>query len=278
MNEAQRESVLENLVSTFVARAAADLRERRESWRLDLQDQEIHEVLGGLLSRQVNIATQLATAPSTWNPHVAPLFLRAMADVHISLVWILGNPRERARKFILFGLGQLKLEIEHRRAAQEDEESQEEGVAIEAMQEWLNRQRVHYLTEVNLGSWSGLSTREMAEEAGCIDFYNYVYTPFSACVHSMWHHIARFDLVECSNPLHRYHRVPLRRDFTIDLNYLYLAGKYLHKSLKTFDNEFGLNTTSPTTFFVLCDAINDLSGQAEGNEDGSNADEVPPRE
>jgi hypothetical protein len=48
----------------------------------------------------------------------------------------------------------------------------------------------------------------MAEEAGCIDFYNYVYTPFSACAHSMWHHIARYDLRECGNPLHRHHRRP----------------------------------------------------------------------
>jgi len=31
----------------------------------------------------------------------------------------------------------------------------------------------------------------MAEEAGCIDFYNYVYSPFSGCVHSMWQHIGQ---------------------------------------------------------------------------------------
>ena len=47
----------------------------------------------------------------------------------------------------------------------------------------------------------------MAEEAHCLDFYNHVYQEFSAGTHSTWHHVARFNLKECENPLHRYHRV-----------------------------------------------------------------------
>jgi hypothetical protein len=64
-------------------------------------------------------------------------------------------------------------------------ESKEEEELVEVLEAWINRQRWSFLTDVNLGSWSGISTRKMAEEAGCLDFYNYVYAPFSACTHSM---------------------------------------------------------------------------------------------
>ena len=81
----------------------------------------------------------------------------------------------------------------------------------------------------------------MAEEADCLDFYNYVYTPFSACTHSMWHHIARYNLVQCVNPLHRFHAVPVAIDDTpADLEMVYLAGKYLQKTFAAFDKETGV--------------------------------------
>jgi hypothetical protein len=38
---------------------------------------------------------------------------------------------------------------------------------------WLKSQRIPQLLEVNLGSWSGLTVRKMAEEAECLDFYNH---------------------------------------------------------------------------------------------------------
>jgi hypothetical protein len=125
------------------------------------------------------------TSPSSWNGHIAPLLLRAMADVYINFAWVLCDPGDRAKKFILYGLGQAKLELEHRRA---DLASREAKVGelerIQIQEDWINKQRATFLTDVNVGSWSGISTRTMADEAGCIDFYNYVYTPFSACTHS----------------------------------------------------------------------------------------------
>jgi hypothetical protein len=108
-----------------------------------------------------------------------------MADVYINFAWVLCDPGDRAKKFILYGLGQAKLELEHRRA---DLASREAKVGelerIQIQEDWINKQRATFLTDVNVGSWSGISTRTMADEAGCIDFYNYVYTPFSACTHS----------------------------------------------------------------------------------------------
>jgi hypothetical protein len=195
-----------------------------------------------------------------------------MADVYISLAWILESPLERSRKFILYGLGQAKLQLEHAKSQIADREpSPAEGELIRASESWIDSQRFTFLTEVNVGSWSGISTREMAEQANCIDFYNYVYSPFSACAHSTWHHVARFNLKHCANPLHRYHRVPYDPELRLDTHYVYLAAKYLQKTLCVFDEEMGVSVGVPSAFDTLCDGLDEID--ASWDESESRADE-----
>jgi hypothetical protein len=67
----------------------------------------------------------------------------------------------------------------------------------------------------------------MADEVGEIEFYNHCYTPYSAGVHSMWHHIGIYNLKGCQNPLHKFHKVPHVPEFDGDAHFLVLAGKYL---------------------------------------------------
>jgi hypothetical protein len=71
----------------------------------------------------------------------------------------------------------------------------------------------------------------------------------------MWHHIARYNLIQCSNPLHQYHWVPQDRALGIDPNYLYLAAKYLQKAFATFDETLGIVLQGPSAFEKLCDAL-----------------------
>jgi len=265
-NESQFESV-RRIIKVFVDRAREEMIYRWKSRRIDLAQGEVHEVIGALLARQVTLATELAQCPSIWNGHMAPVVLRAMADVYITLAWVLKDPMDRARKFILYGLGQEKLQLEHRRTQIADREpTPEERLMIQASEAWINSQRFTFLTEVNLGSWSGLSTREMADQAGCLDFYNYVYVPFSACSHSMWHHVARYNLMECSNPLHRHHRIPRMPDPEIDPHYLYLAAKYLQKAFVTFDETIGIELQESSAFDQLCDALEELEHAHKGVE------------
>lgn len=264
---------INQLVDAFVAEAQQELKQRWERWQIDLSQSEFYEVVGGLLARQVTLARHLAECPVIWNGHVAPIILRAMADVYISLVWVLRDPIDRSRKFVLYGLGQEKLQIEHRKAQIGDREpTVEEKMMIEASESWINSQRFTFLTEVNVGSWSGISTYKMAEEANCIDFYNYVYNPFSACTHSMWHHLARYNLRQCSNPLHLYHECPHDPDLPMDPQYLYLAGKYLQKTFSAFDDNITLEIDAPSAFEHLCEGLAELSfvanfreGQCESN-------------
>jgi hypothetical protein len=163
-----------------------------------------------------------------------------MADVHITLSWILVEPTTRVRQYIDHGLGQAKLELEHRRNGLEsaDEGSKESlNQIIQAHEAWINVQRWHFLVEVNVGAWSGKNTRQMAEEAGILDFYNYVYTPFSQCAHSTWFHVGRHNSGPSESPLSRQLWMPGIPDFSTDPWNLSLAAKYLDKSFNLFDEK-----------------------------------------
>jgi len=270
---------IEPLLRTFIDQARLELQVRWGKWDIDLSHSEVYEVLGALLARQVTLARQIAECPPIWNGHVAPIILRAMADVYISLAWVLKDPVERSRKFVHYGLGQAKLHLEHRKAEIGNKEpTPKEKMLLDASEAWINSQRFTFLTEVNVGSWSGISTRQMAEEADCIDFYNYVYTPFSACAHSMWHHIARYNLKQCINPLHQYHQVPYDPELPIDPHTLYLGAKYLEKTFSAFDNKFAIKTGVPSAYKELRRGLSKLFKSAQKEEDpesnATNTDDV----
>jgi hypothetical protein len=183
-----------------------------------------------------------------------------MADVFISLAWVLKDPLNRSQRFILYGLGQAKLLLEHRKSEiGEREPTSQEKLILESYESWINSQRFTFLTEVNVGSWSGVSTRQMAEEADCLDFYNYVYSPFSACAHSTWHHIARYNMKQCENPLHQYHRVPEDHRLPISPDYLYLAAKYLQETFAAFDEKFSIQFDGQSAYERLCEELDRLS-------------------
>jgi hypothetical protein len=246
------------LVERYCSDVDHELAARLEAWQPDFAQIQVHEVIGGMLARQATLAKDLAHSPGLWTGHSAPILLRAMADVYINVAWLLLDPAERCRRFILFGLGQAKLEIEHRRAQiGEREPTRQEGAVLEAAQRWIDGQRIDWLLDVDLGKWSGLSVYKMAEEADCIDFYNYVYTPFSGCAHSMWHHVARYNLRECGNPLHRHHRRPVSGVEAPDIQYLTLAAKYWNKTLGTFDRTLALEISGPSSYEKLVATITD---------------------
>ncbi len=250
---------LTKIVEEFVSNARAELSQRWAAWSVDITTPALHEVLGGLLARQVTLATQLARAPQTWNGHVAPLSLRAMTDGYITLAWILECPATRCDQYVKFGLGQKKLFLEHWKVhlTETGERNVENHPVIKAMEQWLNAERFHFLTEVSVGSWSETDTRSMAEEAGCLDLYRFGYAPLSAAVHNMWHHVIDYNLKTCQNPLHGSHRVPVDPDLAIDPDYLYRAAKYLDKSFRLFDRKTGVSVEVTRSIDALIDALND---------------------
>ncbi len=248
-----QEAVLD-VISRYCEIVEKGLKERCDLVEVDLYDTVPNEVTGALIARQATLSTHLARSPENWTGHIAPLFLRAMVDAHISLAWVLKDPATRAKQFILYGLGQEKLFIEHLKAEFQDRNGNDEQLAslIEAREGWLNMQRRDFMTEVNVGAWSGHNTREMAEQSGCESLYKYAYLPFSGAAHSMWQHIGVYNVQPCTNPLHKYHKIPAILPCYIDPDYVYRSSKYVTRSYKAYDDVFGLQceTELPQNFFV----------------------------
>jgi hypothetical protein len=231
------EAEIHGLINAIEAKVRQELRVRCETFTPDFAAPEVFSVVTALLARQATLTIELTSAPQIWNGHSAPLFFRAMTDLHISLTWILMDANKRAQQYIDFGLGQAVLALEHRkkdleRADAEDMEML--NAIIRSDESWINSQKWNFLVDVNVGAWAGITTRKMAEEAGLLDFYNYVYMPFSQCAHNTWYHVGRYNSAPSESPLTRQLWVPRISDSSSDLWNLHLAGKYLDKTFNTF--------------------------------------------
>lgn len=224
----------------YLALVHEDLDARWRAWNIDLTRVVVHEVVGGLLARQVSLASHMARTTNLWTGHVGPLVLRAMCDVHINVAWILKSPDQRAQQFYRYGLGQEKLYIEHLKAAQDTNDEM-----VRYLEARLSRQRFPFLTEVNVGDWADLDTRKRAAEVGCSEMYNFAFQPWSQGVHSTWVHLEEYNLDECPNPLHRHHRIPVDSDPPPDIGFLENAARYLDLSFDVFDKSADVSVGPP---------------------------------
>lgn len=233
---------IDNLVNDYLEYMIESFEKVWSQVKVEPDRLEAYSAIGGLLSRQVTLSMELAKAPSTWNGHSAPLFLRSMTDLYITLAWMLKDIDERPKKYILHGLGETKLLIEHYKLLLETEEDEDDKDSMQSMidfrKAWINSQRRDFFVEVDVGSWSNLNCRKMAQEAECEDLYNFAYTPFSQVSHNMWPHVSIYNSVPCKNPLHKNHLVPALVDVPLDVDYLYRSCKYVNKTYRLFETHF----------------------------------------
>lgn len=235
-------------IEKFVVEYEKYLRESFDSlWNQVLVEPdklEAYSVIGGLLSRQVTLSIELARSPGCWNGHSAPLFLRAMTDLHITLSWILLDLEERAKLYVKHGLGEEKLLIELYKLAIENEtdidlKSQMQEI-VDGKSSWVNSQKRDWAVEVNLGNWSPLDYRKMSQEASCEDLYKFAYKPFSQASHNMWPHVSIYNSKRCNNPLHRFHLIPEVFDAPFEPDFMYRSCKYVNKAYDLFVSKFDL--------------------------------------
>src|SRR6267378_7255635 len=135
------EDHVRELIRAVEVRIRKDLRTRCEAYKPNFRAPEVFNVVTALLARQATLAIELASAPQSWNGHSAPLFLRAMTDVHITLSWILLDATTRARQYIDHGLGQAVLALEHRKQEMEhvtDDSKEKLEKIIAAEESWIN--------------------------------------------------------------------------------------------------------------------------------------------
>lgn len=236
---------LTSFVEGYVGCLERNLQLRSEpTTKEDWYHGEMSSVIGGLIARQITLTMHLALSPHCWNGHVAPLFLRSMIDAHISLAWILKAPVERSKEYVAYGLGQEKLSLGHlERRLDSEVEDADLSSMIETKKDWINGHTMMALLEVNLGSWSGASVRQMCKDIDDEDFYHFSFTPFSACVHNSWHHISLYNCWPCENPLHKKHFVPAILETGYDLDFVYRSAKYASMSLRVFDKALGLKVS-----------------------------------
>lgn len=214
------------------------------SVQIEYDKLDAYSVIGGLLSRQVTLSIQMARSPHILNGHSAPLFLRAMTDLHIALSWIMLDLVERSKKYILHGLGEEKLMMEHfkKELTENSDDSTKEQIQklIDMKSAWINSQRREFFVEVNLGNWAHLDYRKMSKEADCENLYKFSYKPFSQAAHNMWSHVSIYNCKSCENPLHQYHLIPEILEVPLDLDYLFRSCKYVHMAYELFVEKFGL--------------------------------------
>ena len=238
-------------IVAFVEHLAAQVHDRWAVWARGHEKRHVHEVVGGLLARQATLAGEFAANPPIWNAHSAPLFLRPMVENCITLAWILKAPDERAKLFIAYGLGQENLLLEQAKAGlRETGADPDKEPMIERWEQWLNSQRYTLLTEVNVGSW-GPNLRAMAEEAGLIELHRNDYAQWSSTTHSMWHHVVRFNIESCTNPLHGYHRIPVIPRLGPEPELLQRAAEYMDQALRSFDEATGTSVGGLSAVDVL---------------------------
>ena len=218
---------------------------RRNAQVRTLDNEKSSEVCVALLARQVTLAQHLAFAPGFWTIHVAPLIFRCMTDININLAWISQDPECRSKKFIKYGLGQAKLNLEHRRSM-ESREGRDEKYSqyVDAKESWIARQRIEELVNVNLGgSWSGKSTREMAQEAGCEEVYEFEYLQMTRFSHIDWMSIFTLHPVQFEGyqPDINHDQHQTLAGIT-PVSELYLATKMIIHAFESYDNVTGFSS------------------------------------
>ena len=246
------------LIENYIQLVSNEFYNVWNQWNIDISNPQKYEVVGALLSRIITLAIQIAGAPSIWNIQTAPIILRVMIDAYINLAWIFMDLEERSKHFVSYGLGQAKLHLEQMKAVNKEGGKVYDEIYLNSIESWINSQKFTFLTEVNVGSWSGENIRSMAEDANCIDIYNFAYTPFSNAVHNTWYQVGRTNTALCINPLHGYHFNPTIPNFESDPEYFRLAAKYARKALNLFVEKTGVELNEPSAYEFMLEEIGKL--------------------
>lgn len=266
MTQSEETEAFEAFLEGYRSCVESALARRIQELTPEIYLNHIPEVIGGLLARHSTLSIQMADAPEIWNGHVAPILLRCQIEAHITMSWILDEPNDRTLKYVQYGLGQEKLFVEHleqeREASDGDERADIEQM-LSIRKSWLEAQMADWATNVNVGSWSGVSIREMAAETHEMELYRFAYVPFSGAVHSMWQHVGIYNVEWCRNPMHKHHRVPVIMDAPFFPDFLYRSAKFLSKSFDVLDRKLDFDIDDLKPLQYVRDAWAEESGEAQ---------------
>lgn len=199
------------------------------------------EVIGGLYSRHVSLTYKFIDDSKLWNGELGSIFLRCVCENYITTAWILKQDvNERSEKFIAHGIGLMKLQYERTldTVSKMKKPSEFNLKYLEFQKHSINNERNEFIVDVNVGAWADIGVRQMAIEAECKDFYDFVFSPFSESIHGTWSHLIKYNLLEESDPLAMNVKKPKLIIQSPNIHYLKLAIKYTDKFISLIEGKF----------------------------------------
>lgn len=211
--------------------------ENLKDFKYDLYDPEKDEVIIGLFSRIIRLCITFLKAPELWTQDVSKIFIRCILDSTIILKYLLRQDNnELYHKFLEYGRGREKLQILHSQDTYPEEKSagtdDSKGLATELGSDFFIES-----LKINLGNWIDKNVRDMAIECDMHKEYVLIYNPTSEDVHGSWISVKKSSLMNCMNPLHRFHRIP-RSYNPIDPNLFDIMSNIVEDVIKTCENQY----------------------------------------
>ncbi|VXC35201.1 conserved hypothetical protein [Arthrobacter sp. 8AJ] len=177
----------------------------------DLYDPDKHEVLTGLVFRQIEFVRAMIDSPALWHIDSAAGTTRGLIETRIVFKWMIRQDRDIFSRFKDYGRGKLKLYKLHAEELRDslDEPSEALNAQIDRLQELVNGDVWEEFQHISIaGNFASVDTRRMADQVGLLEDYRLIFSPASAAVHGEWGPISQHTLTRCLNPLHRGHRIP----------------------------------------------------------------------
>ena len=176
--------------------------------RVDLYDPTRDEVLFGLFSRVTRLYVLMLEDVHLWARDTAGIMLRCLADTAICFSYLARRGTEKDfQKFVDYGEGQAKLLMLHLQDSYPNDTSLE-GLTPEEMSQELGGGVTPEFLTVELGNWTKKDTRKLAISCGMERIYRLVFSPTSSDLHGNWLSLRGSNLAVCSEPMHRYHKLP----------------------------------------------------------------------
>lgn len=138
----------------------------------------------------------------------ARLNIRTLLEIFITLKFMEVKEKEEPeiwKTFRDYGTGQFKLIM----SKVKEGGLESNMVNLVEISYIANEDQWVEFTTINLGNWSNMDLRKMAEESGLKGHYDRYYDYCSAYTHGNWGAIRETVFQNCVNPLHRWHRVPI---------------------------------------------------------------------
>ena len=171
---------------------------------------ERQEVVSGLVARAGRDLVAVLGAPDLWCLEHGAHIGRMLVETKIYLHWMAQQDPTIYRQFQEYGAGKAKL---YARISDElPDQARAPGFheSIDELQRLSHNDDVldHRTVDTRDTFADGKSIRDMAKEAGLLDFYRQTYSLSSGVAHSEWWSVETHGMEPCLNVLHGMHLVP----------------------------------------------------------------------